>query len=56
MKREVEYGKRWLVESFFSVFKRWFGEYVVSRGFENMKKELVFKVGIMNMLMVAGVV
>ncbi len=55
-KREVEYGKRWLVESFFSVFKRWFGEYVVSRGFENMRKELVFKVGIMNMLMMAGAV
>ena len=55
-KERIEYGKRWLVENFFSVFKRWFGEYVVSLKFENMKKELVFKVGIMNMLMMAGVV
>ncbi len=55
-KEEAEYGKRWLVESFFSVFKRWFGEYVSSLKFENMKKELVFKVGIMNMLMMGGLV
>jgi len=53
-KRAVGYGKRWLVESFFSVFKRWFGEYVSSLRFENMKKELVFKVGIINTLMMAG--
>lgn len=51
-----KHGKRWLVESFFSVFKRWFGEYVVSRRFENMRKELVFKVGIMNMFMMVGTV
>jgi transposase len=43
-KEEVEYGKRWLMESFFSVFKRWFGEHVVSRRFENIGKEIVFKV------------
>jgi transposase len=53
-KEEVEYGKRWLVESFFSVFKRWFGEYVVSRKFENIKKEIMFKVGIINMFLMAG--
>ena len=52
-KEEVEYGYRWFVESFFSVFKRWFGEYVVSRNFENIRKEIVFKVGILNMLMMA---
>ena len=39
------YGKRWLVESFFSVFKRWFGEYVSSLKFEKM-----------NMLMMGGLV
>ena len=53
---EVGYGKRWLVESFFSILKRWFGKYVVSKRFENMKNELVFKVGIINMLIIAGVV
>lgn len=53
-KEMVEYGKRWLVESFFSAFKRWFGEYVVSKRFENIRRELVFKVGIMNTLLMAG--
>ena len=53
-KEVVEYGKRWLVESFFSAFKRWFGEYVVSKRFENIRRELVFKVGIMNTLLMAG--
>jgi len=36
------------------VFKRWFGEHVVSRKFENIKKELMFKVGIINMFLMAG--
>ncbi len=39
-----------------SAFKRWFGEYVISNKFENVKKELLFKVGIINTLMMAGVV
>ena len=47
-KRAVGYGKRWIVEGFFSMFKRWFGEYVSSVKFENIKKELVFKVAIAN--------
>nr|WP_121011984.1 IS5 family transposase [Hydrogenivirga caldilitoris] len=55
-KEAVGYGKRWLIESFFSTFKRWFGEYVVSKRFDNMRKELVFMVGIMNTLMMAQVV
>ncbi len=55
-KEAVEYGKRWYIESFFSAFKRWFGEYVISNKFENVKKELLFKVGIINTLMMAGVV
>jgi hypothetical protein len=41
-KEAVEYGKRWYIESFFSAFKRWFGEYVISNKVENVKKELVF--------------
>jgi transposase len=53
-KEGVEYGKRWFVESFFSVFKRWFGEHVVSKRFENMRKEIMFKVGIINMFLMAG--
>ena len=53
-KRAVGYGKRWLVESFFSVFKRWFGEYVSSLRFENMKREIVFKVAIVNMFLTCG--
>ncbi|RMH04974.1 MAG: IS4/IS5 family transposase, partial [Aquificota bacterium] len=55
-KEVVEYGKRWYIESFFSAFKRWFGEYVISRKFENVKKELVFKVGIINTLIIAEMV
>jgi hypothetical protein len=42
------------VESFFSTFKRWFGEHVMSRRFENMRKEIMFKVGIINMFLIAG--
>jgi transposase len=50
-KKLVGYGKRWLVEGFFSSFKRWFGEYVSSVRFENIRKELVFKVAIVNMFL-----
>jgi len=53
-KKTVGYGKRWLVEGFFSSFKRWFGEYVSSVRFENIKKELVFKVAIVNMFLAVG--
>ena len=50
-KEAVGYGKRWLVEGFFSSFKRWFGEYVSSVKFENIRKELVFKVAIANLFL-----
>jgi transposase len=50
-KESVGYGKRWLVEGFFSSFKRWFGEYVSSVKFENIRRELVFKVAIVNMFL-----
>ena len=50
-KESVGYGRRWLVEGFFSSFKRWFGEYVSSVKFENIRKELVFKVAIANMFL-----
>ncbi|MCS6999198.1 MAG: IS5 family transposase, partial [Aquificaceae bacterium] len=50
-KEKNEYGRRWRVESFFSSFKRWFGEYVSSVKFENIRKELMFKVMITNMFL-----
>jgi len=50
----VGYGKRWLVEGFFASFKRWFGEYVSSVGFENIRKEVLFKVAIANMFLAMG--
>ena len=48
------YGKRWLVESFFSVFKRWFGEYVSHMKIENIRKEVMFKVWIINLFLGLG--
>ncbi|MCS7196104.1 MAG: hypothetical protein NZ827_02410, partial [Aquificaceae bacterium] len=45
------YGRRWHLESFFSSFKRWFGEYVSSVKFENIRKELTFKVMIVSMFL-----
>jgi len=53
-KKSVDYGKRWLVEGLFSGSKKWFGEYVSSIRFENIKKELVFKVVIANMFLAMG--
>ncbi len=53
-KKTVGYGKRWLVEGFFSNFKRWFGECVSSIRFGNIKKEVVFKVAMLNMFLAVG--
>ena len=50
-KEYMEYGKRSLVESFLSVFKQWLGKYVSSLRFGNMKREIVFKVAIVNMFL-----
>ena len=41
--RELGYNKRWLIGSFFSSYKRFFGEHVNS-----IKKEIFFKLLIMN--------
>jgi transposase len=46
--RELGYNKRWLIESFFSSYKRFFGEYVSSRRMDSIKKEIFFKLLIMN--------
>jgi len=44
------YGKRWMVETVYSTFKRAFGEHCVARTFRNIVKELVAKATIYNML------
>ncbi|MCX8075648.1 MAG: transposase [Aquificaceae bacterium] len=54
-KEKNGYGRRWHVESLFSSFKRWFGEYVSSVKFENIQKELMFKVMITNMFLSGSV-
>lgn len=48
-KKLVKYGFRWFVEGFYSRFKRIFGEYVFSRKWKNIKKEIVAKVNILNL-------
>jgi len=42
-KRKYEYGKRWLVESYFSAVKRSYGEAVKSRRSDMMVKEAMIK-------------
>lgn len=47
---EKEYGQRWQGESFYSSFKRRFGESVVSRSFYAMKREILRKLWVYNLL------
>lgn len=47
---EKDYGQRWQGESFFSSFKRRFGESVVSRHFYNMKREILKNLWVYNWL------
>ncbi|MDE1762826.1 MAG: transposase [Thaumarchaeota archaeon] len=42
-KGSVSYGKRWIVESVFSVLRRIFGEHVMAHKRQNMVKELELK-------------
>ncbi|MCX8075971.1 MAG: hypothetical protein N3C57_02950 [Aquificaceae bacterium] len=49
------YGRRWHLESLFWSFKRWFGEYVSSVKFENIRRELMFKVKITSMFLSGSV-
>lgn len=49
-KKEVEYGKRWLVEIWYSVFKRRFGEHCTARKHENAIQEILFKSMLCNQL------
>lgn len=48
-KKNVAYGVRWFVEGFYSRFKRIFGEYVFSRKWVNIEKEIIAKVNILNL-------
>ncbi len=50
-KEKVGYGKRWLVESFFSAFKRRFGEHVCSRRWKSVQNELKLKAMLYNKLL-----
>jgi len=47
-KDSVSYGKRWIVESVFSVLKRIFGEHVMAHKRHNMIKELQLKIALYN--------
>ena len=49
-KEKVGYGKRWMVETFFSSFKRLFGEVVHAKKFERMVKEIEQKVWVYNLM------
>ena len=51
-KDSVSYGKRWIVESVFSVLKRIFGEHVMAHKRQNMEKELQLKVALYNRFIV----
>lgn len=48
-KHSVSYGHRWAAESVFSSIKRMLGEYVYSRKFPNMVKEMMLKASLYNM-------
>jgi len=50
-KDSVSYGKRWIVESVFSVLKRIFGEHVMAHKRQNMERELQLKVSLYNRFM-----
>lgn len=44
------YGKRWSVETAYSTFKRALGEFCMAKTLENIRKELIIKAFICNML------
>jgi len=49
----VSYGRRWIVESVFSVIKRMFGEEVRSKKKKNMIQELMLKISLYNRFVMA---
>jgi len=50
-KKRVGYGRRWMAETFFSGFKRLFGEVVSAKKFERMVKEIELKVWVYNLML-----
>ena len=50
-KKKYKYGLRWIIESFFSSFKRRFGTHITARKWENMQQELRFKAQLHNQLL-----
>ena len=50
-KEKVGYGRRWLVEAFFSVFKRVYGNYASSHSWRKVKNEMTLKLLLYNMLL-----
>ena len=53
-KKRVGYGRRWIVEIFFSAFKRIFGESVMARKWDNIVQEVLFKVSAWNRMTAKG--
>ena len=47
-KDSVSYGQRRIAETIFSDIKRMFGEYVTTKRFENMIKEMILKASLYN--------
>ena len=47
---EKGYGRRWMAETAFSVFKRLFGEHSLARSMNCITQEMVAKVSLYNML------
>jgi hypothetical protein len=47
-KRNHGYGQRWMAETVFSTFKRFFGEYASSIKFKHMTKEMMIKASLYN--------
>lgn len=50
-RRRVGYGRMWMAETVFSVFKRLFGEYVTARGFPAIVREVMLKASLYNLFM-----
>ena len=48
--QEKGYGRRWAVETAFSTFKRLFGEHNPARSMGYIRKELMAKVSLYNLL------
>jgi transposase len=53
-KKQVGYGRRWMAETFFSGFKRLFGEVVSAKRFERMVTEIELKVWVYNLMLGLG--